>query len=230
VTSVKAETADYAGARTPRCRTVGRIALRTWSGAAGLRSRGGLRGFCGRSGVSTSILCRNPAQPRLQGAFASSLLPPGRGIRVRRLDLDDFPCLAGWGSVMGNHRQAMLMIAQHPAPPAILSAIRCSNIVARGLPGTFLGGDAKGFPGGFHIVLRSVIVPTNNIADPDWSFGRRPYYSGARHTDHAATVEPRAIIRKPAIHPDELAAPPNQSSTFPTATGPRKPVVNPASA
>src|SRR6516225_4517603 len=55
-------------------------------------------------------------------------------------------------------------------------------------------------------------------------------YSGARHTAQAATAEPSAMTKYPATHPDGLAAPPNQSSTFPTATGPRKPVVNPASA
>src|SRR6516225_5263212 len=55
-------------------------------------------------------------------------------------------------------------------------------------------------------------------------------YSGARHTAPAATAEPRAMTKYPATQPDGLAAPPNQSSTFPTATGPRKPVVNPASA
>jgi hypothetical protein len=38
------------------------------------------------------------------------------------------------------------------------------------------------------------------------------------------------MTKYPATQPNGLAAPPNQSSTFPTATGPRKPVVNPASA
>src|SRR5216684_2664780 len=56
------------------------------------------------------------------------------------------------------------------------------------------------------------------------------FHSGARDTAHAATTEPSAITAKPALQPEGLAAPPNQSSMFPTATRPRKPVVNPASA
>src|SRR6516225_6263410 len=55
-------------------------------------------------------------------------------------------------------------------------------------------------------------------------------YSRARETAHAATVEPRAITTNPALQPDGLLEPPNQSSAWPTATGPRKPVVKPAMA
>src|SRR5215467_1855264 len=55
-------------------------------------------------------------------------------------------------------------------------------------------------------------------------------YPGARQTAQAAKAEPSAITRYPAVQPDALATPPNLSSTVPTATGARKPVVNPASA
>ena len=55
-------------------------------------------------------------------------------------------------------------------------------------------------------------------------------HSGARHTAQAATAEQRLIVMNPIIQAEALAAPPNQSTEIPTATGPRNPVVNPASA